>query len=226
VHQYPASRNHLNAASGAGFCLRMQEGGNIRDIVTDDSWRVLRAPEGTWREMGYEDGEWLRAVELPLGVAPVDEGPGLPPIRRKDFANEPIELANPLRKAISTAAQPGHIRASLLAADTLMLSLDRPNREQVMTSRLTAATTLQALELTHGNSLNDRLKRVAHKLLGNATTNPEMWIGEIYLHMLGREPSAAELRLAREMLGTPVTQEGVADFLWTVMMLPEFDYIR
>jgi hypothetical protein len=226
VRQYPASRNHLNAVSGVGFCLRLQEGRSIRDIVTDDSWRVLRAPEGSWREAGYEDGEWLQAIALPPGVAPVDEGPGLPPIRRHDFANEPIELADPLRKATSTAAQPGHIRASLRGADTLMLALDRPNREQVMTSRLTAATTLQALELTHGNSLNDRLKRTAHTLLGSATNSPEAWIGEIYLHMLGRAPSAAELRLAREMLGTPVTQEGVADFLWTVTMLPEFDFIQ
>jgi len=95
-------------------------------------------PEGNWRELGYEDGEWPNAVALAHGVTPIDEGPALPPITRNDFANELIELADPLRKAISTAAQPGHIRASLLGADALMLALDRPNREQVMTSRLTA----------------------------------------------------------------------------------------
>jgi hypothetical protein len=227
AQQYPASRNHLNAVSGVGFFLRMQEAdGQCRDVVTDDSWRVLRAPEGSWRETGYEDDEWLPAIALPLGVAPVDEGPALPPIARNDFANEPIELVDPLHKAISTAAQPGHIRASLLGADTLMLALDRPNREQVMTSRLTAATTLGALELTHGKSLNERLKRTAHKLVVPAGKDPHAWITEIYLHTLGRVPSATELRLAREMLGEPVTEEGAADFLWVMTMLPEFDFIQ
>jgi len=80
--------------------------------------------------------------------------------------------------------------------------------------------------LTHGKSLNDRLKRAAHKLVGEAGRNPQAWVTEIYLRTLGRAPDEAELRLAREILGEPVTEECVADFLWVVTMLPEFDFIR
>src|SRR3954449_6661358 len=116
------------------------------------------------------------ARPLPAGVTRVDEAPGLPPITRKDFANEPVELAAPFWTAETTAAQPGHIRASLVAADPLMTALDRPNREQVMTVRSTAATTLQALELTNGATLDGRLKKMAQKLAPDAAKDPNGWI--------------------------------------------------
>ena len=41
-------------------------------------------------------------------------------------------------------------RAALVNADPLMTALGRPNREQVVTVRTSAATTLQALELANG----------------------------------------------------------------------------
>jgi len=227
VQQYPASRNHLNKISGVGMTLRMtDEAGHVSDLITDGSWKTFRAPEGGFRDAAYDDSEWRDAAALPDGVDPVDEGPALPPITRNDFANEPIELLEPLRKAISTAAQPGNIRASLLVSDTLMTALDRPNREQVMTSRITAATTLQALELTNGNSLNQRLKRAAHKMAVQARRDPDSWIGDIYLHMLSRTPSEKEASLAREMLGQKVSEDGIADFLWAITLLPEFEFVN
>ena len=51
------------------------------------------------------------------------------------------------------------IRASLLAADPLQVALDRPNREIVMPARASAATTIQALELTNGATLNAKLQK-------------------------------------------------------------------
>ena len=56
------------------------------------------------------------------------------------------------------------IRASLVAADPLTVALGRPNREQVVTSRPTVATTLQALELTNGETLAKILHRGAEQL--------------------------------------------------------------
>lgn len=226
--QYPASKNHLNKVSGLGVSLRMfdESAAMTREILTDDTWRTFRSPEGGYREGEYEDGEWYAATPLPPGVAPVDEGPALPPINRQDFANEAIEVVEPLRKAIATGSQHGRIRASLLTADPLMLALDRPNREQVMTSRITAATTLQALELTNGNTLNERLKRAAKKLTPQAKVDPDSWVADVYLHMVGRPPADEEAKLARELLGEKVTEEGVADFLWGVLLQPEFDFIQ
>ena len=58
-----------------------------------------------------------------------------------------------------------HIRAALVAADPLTTALGRPNREQVVTVRSTAATTLQGLELTNGETLAHILERGAKPLL-------------------------------------------------------------
>jgi hypothetical protein len=227
IDQYQASRNHLNTVSGVGFYLRLtSDDGKFTELTTDDTWRTWRAPEGKYKEAAYDDSEWLPVVTLPDGVAPVDEGPALAPITRKDFANEPIEIAEPFQNAISTAVQPGHIRAPLLAADTLMTALDRPAREQVMTTRITAATTLQALELTNGNSFNERIKRAARKLTPEAAKDPQAWVIRVYRHLLGRGPDESELRLGTELLGDPVREDAVADFLWAITMSPEFDFIN
>lgn len=225
--KYPASRNHLNAVSGAAFYLRANyPDGKFIELTTDSSWRVYRAPAGRWKAIGYDDGGWPRAAELPDGVAPVDEGPGLEPITRKDFANEPIDLGPPMRSAVSTAAQRGGIRAALLAADPLMTALDRPNREVVMTTRSTTATTLQALELTNGQTLNDRLKQAADRLTPAADKDPEGWVRDLYRHTLSRDPTSAEADLARQMLGDKPQPAAVADLLWAVTQLPEFQYVR
>jgi hypothetical protein len=45
------------------------------------------------------------------------------------------------------------------------------------------------------------------------------------MRALGREPTRAELRLARERLGNPVQPEGLEDLFWAVLMLPEFQLI-
>ena len=224
--QFPGSRNHVNKVSGVGFYLRCELGGKHTELVTDGTWRVCRSPEGKWKERDYDDSAWPRVTLLPEGVAPVDEGPSLPPIARKDFANEPIELALPLRTAASTAAQPGGIRASLLAADPLMTALDRPSREQVMTARNTAATTLQALELTNGNTFDARLKRAAQRLAPAAAANPGGFVEQTYRHLLARRPTEAEKAVAVEILGSPAGPQGVADFLWGMTLLPEFQFVN
>jgi hypothetical protein len=48
----------------------------------------------------------------------------------------------------------------------------------------------------------------------------------LYLHAMCRKPTAGELKIAEEILGPTMTDEGVADLLWAVFMLPEFQLIR
>ena len=127
---------------------------------------------------------------------------------------------------MSTAAHVGEIRASLLASDPLQIALDRPNREIVTPVRLSAATTIQALELTNGATLNAKLQKAAAKFMAEATASPGAWLDEIYRHALGRRPSPAELGLATEILGKPVTAEGITDLLWMLVNHPEFQLIN
>jgi mono/diheme cytochrome c family protein len=225
--KYPASLIHLNKVSGMAFYARLIPAvGEPLQIATDESWRVRRAPEGRWGAVDYIDTDWAYAQPLPTGTAPVDEGPSLEPIHRDDFANIPVELGAQLLPVISTVAQPGHIRAALLAADPLELALDRPNREVIVPARSTAATTIQALELTNGATLNTHLQKAAAKFLPEATHDRDAWLDHFYRSALSRPPTAEERDIAREMLGQPVTADGLADFVWAIVNLPEFQLIN
>jgi len=116
------------------------------------------------------------------------------------------------------------IRASFVAADPLMTALGRPNREQVVTSRASSATTLQALELTNGETLAHVFQRGAEQLA--ATTNDsEEVISRVFHAAFGRAPSADERVAARELMGSTVRKENVEDLFWAVTMLPEFQLI-
>jgi hypothetical protein len=116
-------------------------------------------------------------------------------------------------------------RASLLAADPLMLALGRPNREQVVTVRQGTATTLQALELTNGATLAAALKTGVEKILVTAPKDPAQLATTLYHQALSRGPTPAELAFATQLLGSPVQAEGVQDLLWALAMLPEFQLI-
>jgi hypothetical protein len=119
------------------------------------------------------------------------------------------------------------IRASLVNADPLMRSLGRPNREQVVTTRPDQLTTLQALDLSNGQVLTDTLARGAANIVKekpNATA--EDLIEDLYQRALCRKPTAEEMAAARELIGTPATADGLADLLWAVVMLPEFQLVR
>jgi hypothetical protein len=129
--------------------------------------------------------------------------------------------------AASVPAERRFIRASLVNADLLMRSLGRPNREQVVTTRPDLLTTLQALDLSNGHILSDTLTRgAAHMLKANPKANTEQRIEELYLRALCRPSTAAEMTTARDILGDKPTTESLADLLWVVVMLPEFQLIR
>src|SRR5262249_28830661 len=139
-------------------------------------------------------------------------------------ANAPVQLP-----AFPDSVPPERrlIRASLVNADPLMRSLGRPNREQVVTTRPDQLTPLQALDLSNGQILTDTLARGAANLLKEKPkATPEARIEAIYLRALCRKPTHEELAAARELIGSPATADGLADLLWAVVMLPEFQLIR
>lgn len=119
------------------------------------------------------------------------------------------------------------VRASRVDSNLLMRSLGRPNREQVVTTRGDVLTTLQALDLSNGQILADTVAQGAANLLkAKPDATPEQMIESIYVQALCRRPAAGELASARELVGSPVSADGLADLLWVVFALPEFQLIR
>ena len=118
------------------------------------------------------------------------------------------------------------VRAALCPADPLSTALGRPNREQAVTERATAATTLQALELTNGSTLAMVLHKASTKMLADKDASAEQIIDSIYERALGRDPTENEMVLARHVVGSPASADGTEDLMWAVFMLPEFQLIR
>jgi mono/diheme cytochrome c family protein len=196
-------------ANPAGLLLyaRVRQAERVLDFVTDASWQAAKArPEG-WPQPGAAVADPKPAVEL--GDA--------------DLA--PWRSRQKLATAMSVALIHGEVRASLVAADALTTALGRPNREQVNTTRPSAANTLQGLELTNGETLSRVLQRGAEKLLAAQPGPPEELVTRLYARALGRKPTAQELQLAGELLGQPPQKEHVEDLLWSLAMLPEFQLV-
>jgi hypothetical protein len=174
----------------------------VLDFATDASWRATTNHVEHWRDAA-PGGEWVAAQVLgPPDLAPWEVGPSL-------------------AGAVAGKSIYGRVRASLTAADPLMLALGRPNREQVITVRQSTATTIQALELTNGDTLARLLQRGAEQLVATNTDGRTL-AERVFRQALTRPPTRQELELAVELIGPQPRREGVEDLLWSVAMLPEF----
>jgi hypothetical protein len=168
---------------------------------------VFRGPE--MKRMTAE--QFFDAVWMVTG-----QGPEKPDAPFKRAPAGPVET--PLRLPV---------RASLVHSNLLMRSLGRPNREQVVTTRGDVLTTLQALDLSNGQILTDTVtKGAAHLLASNPGATTEQLVESIYEQALCRPPTQDEMATARQMVGIPAAPEGLADLLWVVFMLPEFQLVR
>jgi hypothetical protein len=140
----------------------------------------------------------------------------------------PAEAERRVKPACEATA-PEHrlVRAALVTSNPLMRSLGRPNREQVVTTRGEELTTLQALDLSNGQLFTDLVAKGAVKLRAeDPDADAARLVDVVFLRALGRGQTAEERATARELVGEPVTADGLADLLWAVFMLPEFQLIR
>ncbi len=174
----------------------------VWDIATDAHWRVSTQHTDKWETTDFTE-EW----------------PPVATLGASDMA--PWNLGHRLADAVAGRSLYGQVRASLNSADPLSRALGRPNREQVTTVRQSTATTLQALELTNGETLAKLLRQGAEKLLTAKLNGPAL-AQRLFLQGVSRPPSATELQLASELVGSTPSREGVEDFLWSLAMLPEF----
>ncbi|WP_285057639.1 DUF1549 domain-containing protein [Pedobacter ginsengisoli] len=136
------------------------------------------------------------------------------------FADSNLKY-NPFTNA---AYKPAFVRASLVANNSFLTALGRPNRETVATSRDSQANLLQALELTNGGKFNAVLKQGAEQWKAKFK-DPDLLIREIYGRTLGRTPVEKELKLARQALGKSPDTGAIQDLFWAMVLLPEFQII-
>ncbi|MCA9231417.1 MAG: PSD1 domain-containing protein [Planctomycetales bacterium] len=118
------------------------------------------------------------------------------------------------------------VRAALVNSSLLMRSLGRPNREQIVTTRPAVLSTLQSLDLSNGEEFHSLLLRGAENLLAQWNAQAEPMIQYVYQTALARLPAADEMTASLSILGDEPTAESIADLLWVVFMLPEFQMIR
>ena len=193
--------------AGLFVFARLETGASSIAIFTDATWECVTNNPADWKQLDFGVSRWTPAV----AVATWGESPWLGKV--------------PVTRALSLAAMHGQIRESLVEADTLTTALGRPPREQVVTVRASTITTLQALELSNGETLARLLKQGAEKWLASKPSNPDALARELYVKALSRTPNDAELNVAREMLGAKPDAPHVEDLLWAIAMLPEFQLI-
>jgi len=205
--------------------------------LADHGYDLKHLIEHIVRSRAYQSRAVVRGEEMPAENY-VFRGPERKRLTAEQYLDAVWQITRTApAKAVKTFAPPSfptstpverqYIRAALVNADALMRSLGRPNREQVVTTRPDQLTTLQALDLSNGQILAKTLMRGAANLLkDNPKVTSQELIERIYHRALCRRPSVAELAAAREILGAAVTSESLADMLWVMFMLPEFQIIR
>jgi hypothetical protein len=141
-----------------------------------------------------------------------------PLFKEKDIRYNPEELN------AEKGAELDFARASLVANNSFLTALGRPNREIVSTSRDSQASLLQALELTNGTRLDSALIRGAANWKSNYATTDEL-TEALYRKALNRKPVEKELAIAKAVLGENPAPDQIQDFIWAVILLPEFQLI-
>ena len=117
-------------------------------------------------------------------------GPGIRRMSAEQFVDAVVMLTGVELNTKPSKLENAPPRAVMTLADPLTVAMGRPNREQVVTARPTAATTLQALELTNGPTLTALLQGGASRLVeGETTTNGKALIET----RLGRHREALQL---------------------------------
>ena len=134
-----------------------------------------------------------------------------------------MQLEQQAREGIRKSNRP--LRAALVISDPLMRSLGRPNREQIVTTRDDQLSTLQALDLSNGEILSDLLETGA-KNYAQSRMDRKKLIEHVFRSGLSRLPTDSEKGVLEKIVDEKMTNESIADLLWSVIMLPEFQHVR
>jgi len=205
------ARNLGVAPNPAAFFLEgvvELEGGTIVKVASDATWE-WRPALGDAAD-GAQPANWQAAREV------VEQG----------FLGAEVNSMIASSVAALRAEPEAFVRASLINADALMRSLGRPNREHVVTTRPADLSTLQALDFTNGGMMNAQMAQGARRLLDECAGDGDRIVDRAFALLLSRPPSVSERSLMLDFLGPMPTEEAVADAVWAMFMLPEFQMVR
>ena len=183
-----------------------------------ESMTIVSGPQWRWtREVLNEQGQFARD--------PSDWQPAVPVSNPGVWSGR---IGDAPARALAESLDPNRprVRASLIKADELMRALGRPNRDQIVTSRPTQFTTLEALELANGDGLKSLLEPGSQRLSKRFSDRPGELVDWLYEFATAHPPGPEARRSAIEFLGNPVQPAAVEDLLWSLVMQPEFLYVR
>lgn len=198
---------------------------DILDYLAEDlvehGYDLKRTMQVIFSSKAYQ----LPIVDLPEGKTEnlIFRGPLLRRLSAEQFRDSIAQITGEWFAKSHYPGVTNRARASLVPSDPLMTAMGRPNREQVVTSRQTSATTLQALELTNGETLAALVRSGAAKLA--AEGEPGAILSKIYKQALGRSPTEKEEKVLLASMESDATAQQVEDVLWAVILLPEFQLI-
>ena len=183
----------------------------VATLNSDTTWQFSPSPPA---------GKEGRLGALPKNFSPVT------PVKVLAAWNKALQQQGPALLAQGATAGSRMVRAALLKGDFLMRSLGRPNRDQIVSMRPNEVTTLEALDLSNGQTLTTALDQGATNLLKRPWSSSTDLIHSLYLATLSRPPNTTELNAALELLTDKPSAPHTADLLWALLMLPEFQFVR
>jgi hypothetical protein len=184
-----------------------ENGTKLVEVSTDKTWQWAPAPAAGWETATFDAAKWSKAFPVGSAASAYNLLPNLASTRKT------YRLRDDRYRAVWTKADP------------LTVALGRPNREIAVTYRTTAATTLQALEMTNGQTLSHTLRYGAEKWAAKGAPSTPDLVDQIYRLSLARRPTDAERQLAVSLVGSPAKADGIEDLLWSLVMLPEFQLV-
>ena len=206
------ARNAGSSPNPAGVVFEMRlklADGSQQTIATDNKWLWTRDKLGDKGRFAKEPTDWN-----PVAL--------IQPLQAWKSQTD-SQLESKLSGAVDTVRM---VRASLIKSTYLMRALGRPNRDQIVTSRPNELTTLEAINLANGQELNNAVAVGAKRWWSQYSESPDALIEDLFVAMLARGPSEAERIAARQLLSEGSIEQAVADLMWSLAMLPEFQLIR
>lgn len=185
--------------------------GSKWSLGSDASWEWTSAkPRANNGRFDKDPGNWKPAVV----VGPQDIWAG----------RTTAETMQQLQHVVYSPRR--NVRAALLKSDFLQRSLGRPNRDQIVTARPAELSTLEAIDLNNDRTLADYLDAGAKRLLDQLGADPARLAEHLYWSMLCRKPTPEEMTVATEALGPAANRESLQDYLWALLLQPEFQLVR